>query len=146
MRTGLLSDLATVGYEIFLDGDNVKLRYQKLDNPPDMVRPLIDELRKCKAEVVNILKADNNITSAENKQTKASVQTSWTPEIQPLIDWFVEMEPPVAPFDLEPHRKVIDPEKFFTSLRQEIEVGARYPRNRNGALLFDLKILNNILH
>lgn len=146
MRTGLLSDLATVGYEIFLDGDNVKLRYQKLDNPPDMVRPLIDELRKCKAEVVNILKADNTITHAENTQPRINVEAVWSPSIQTLVDWFLELEPPTEPFDLEPHRHVIDPEKFFASLRHEIAIGARCPRNRNGALLFDLKILKNILH
>ena len=37
MRSGLLSDLATVGYEIALEGGHVKLRYQKSGNPPDTV-------------------------------------------------------------------------------------------------------------
>ena len=146
MRTGLLSDLATVGYEIFLDGDHVKLRYQKTDNPPDTVRPLIDELRKCKAEVVNILKADNTITYAENTQPLINVEAVWSPSIQALVDWFLELEPPAEPFDLEPHRHVIDPAKYFASLKREIESGPSCPRGRNGALLCDLETLRKILH
>lgn len=146
MRTALLSDLAIVGYEIFLEGDNVKLRYQKPDNPPDTVRPLIDELRKCKAEVVNILKASYTITYAEKTQQRANVNAVWPPDVQYLIDWFMELEAPSEPFYLEPHRKVIDSEKFFASLRQEIAAGPRCPRNRNGTLLFDLKILKKFLH
>ena len=146
MRTNLLSDLATVGYEIFLEGDHVKLRYQKPDTPPDTVRPLIDELRKCKAEVVNILKAGNTITDAEKTQPRANVQASWSPELQSLIGWFMELEPPTVPFYLEPHRRVIDPEKFFVSLQNEIAIGPSCPRNRTGALLCDLKILKKFLH
>jgi hypothetical protein len=79
-------------------------------------------------------------------KTAANEEKTWTPDIQSLIDWFVELEPPTVPFYLEPHRKVIDPEKFFASLRQEIAVGPRCPRNRNGALLFDLGILKKNLH
>lgn len=56
MRSELLSELATIGYEISLEGDQVKFRYMKSDDPPESVRPLIDELRTCKAEVVSILK------------------------------------------------------------------------------------------
>lgn len=72
-----------------------------------------------------------------NTQSRANVKTVWSPEVQSFIDWFMVMEP---------HRHVIDPEKFFASLRHEIEIGASCPRNRNGALLFDLKILKKILH
>jgi hypothetical protein len=60
MRTELLSDLSVIGYEIFLDGENIRLRYQKPDSPPESARSLIDELRKCKADVVSILKTCNN--------------------------------------------------------------------------------------
>jgi len=61
MRPKLLSDLADVGYEVFLDGDNIRYRYRKPGEPPDVVRPLIDELRNYKAEVVEILKTGNTI-------------------------------------------------------------------------------------
>jgi hypothetical protein len=146
MRTTLLSDLATVGYEIFLEGDHVKLRYQKPDNPPDTVRPLIDELRKCKSEVVNILKTSNAITPTEKTQPRAIVKAIWPSEVQVLMDWFMKLETPTEPFYLEPHRRVIDPEKFFVSLQNEIAIGPSCPRNRTGALLCDLKILKKFLH
>jgi hypothetical protein len=146
MRTNLLSDLATVGYEIFLEGDHVKLRYQKPDNPPDTVRPLIDELRKCKAEAVNILKMGSTTTPTEKSQPQSNVKASWPPEAQSFIDWFMELVQPTEPFYLEPHRKVIDPKKFFSSIRQEIAAGPSCPRNRTGALLCDLKILRKNLH
>jgi len=29
MRTGLLSDLSVIGYEILLEGETIRLRYQK---------------------------------------------------------------------------------------------------------------------
>ena len=61
MRTGLLSDLSVIGYEILLEGETIRLRYQKPDTPPESARQLIDELRKCKAEVVHILKMGSTI-------------------------------------------------------------------------------------
>lgn len=50
MRTGLLSELSVIGYEIFLEGETIRLRYQKSDSPPESAKLLIDELRKHKAE------------------------------------------------------------------------------------------------
>jgi hypothetical protein len=77
MRSGLLSDLAVVGYEIFLEGDNVKLMYRRSGNPPDTVKPLIDELKICKAEVVNILKSLDIITPSEIVKSGATSQAIW---------------------------------------------------------------------
>ena len=78
MRSGLLSDLAVVGYEIFLEGGNIKLIYRRNGNPPDMVKPLIDELRTCKAEVVNILKTRNNtITPLKIVKSGTMSQAIW---------------------------------------------------------------------
>ena len=71
MRLGLLSDLAVIGYEIFLEGDNIHYRYRKSGNPPDTVRPLIDELRRCKAEVMNILKTGKHHHSSGERRTWA---------------------------------------------------------------------------
>lgn len=146
MRNGLLSDLAVVGYEILLEGNNIKLQYRKPDEPPDTVRPLIDELRRYKAEVVNILKIGNTITPTEKMESEVNVETVWPPEMREIIKWFVELEPPRVPFYLEPCIRVIDPEKFFVSLRNEISIGPNCPRGRNGALLHDLNKLRKILH
>jgi len=77
MRTGLLSDLAVIGYKISLEGNNIKFHYQKLGDPPDTARPLLDELRKCKAEAVSILKAGNTITPVEIVEPGATVGAIW---------------------------------------------------------------------
>ena len=63
-----------------------------------------------------------------------------------IINWFMEVEPPIEPFYLEPHRKFIDPDKFFASLRQGIAAGTTSPRGRNGVLLNDLKSLKKCIN
>lgn len=146
MRSGLLSDLKTIGYEIFLEGDHVKLRYRKSGSPPDTVKPLIDELRSCKAEAMNILKMGNTCTSTEKSQPRADVKAVWPPEVQSLVDWFMIQEAPVQPFLLEPHLRVIDPGKFYAVLRREIHTGPAGPRARLGTLQSDLRKLKAYLN
>ena len=87
-----------------------------------------------------------NHTPAEIGKAEAIVTTIWPPEAQALINWFMELEPPAAPFNQEPHIHVIDPAKYFASLKREIESGPSCPRGRNGALLYDLETLRKILH
>jgi hypothetical protein len=78
MRSQLLSDLAVVGYEIYLEGNNIKYRYRKPGNPPNNARHLIEELRICKADVINVLKLGNNtITPTENMQPGAYPTAIW---------------------------------------------------------------------
>lgn len=77
MRSGLLSELVTIGYEIFLEGDHIKLRYSRSDSPPETVRPLIDELRACKIEVMNILKMDNTIAPVEIVEPGVNTKAMW---------------------------------------------------------------------
>jgi hypothetical protein len=146
MRSGLLSDLATVGYEIFLEGDHLKLRYRKSGTPPETVKSLIDELGKCKTEVVNILKMDNPVSASEKSQPQSIVRASWTPADQSLVDWFLAQEAPVEPFLLEPHVRVLDPRKFFELLRREVESGPRGARARMGTLQSDLLKLKSYLN
>ena len=55
MRTELLSEMALMGYEIYLEGNQIKYRYTKPGNPPESARQLIDELRECKQEAIKIL-------------------------------------------------------------------------------------------
>jgi hypothetical protein len=133
MRTGLFSDLSAIGYEIILEGDYIKLRYRKPDTPPESARQLIEELRQCKQEAIALLTTNKHMAI-------------WPPEVQALMDWFMKLEPPETPFYLEPHRQVVDPDKFFASLRQEITLGPDSPRGRNGALLYDLNTLRKNLH
>jgi len=133
MINNLLSGLAALGYEISLVGENVKLLYKKLGTPPSKAQPLIDELRKCKPEAIKILAAKKQMAI-------------WPSDMQELINWLMEAEVPTEPFYLEPHRWVIDPEKFFAAIKQEIKIGPRGPRYKTGALLYDLKVLRKNLH
>jgi len=77
MRASLLPDLKAIGYEICLNGDQIKLKYQKPGFPPDTARPLIEELKICKAEALNILKNMNAITSVEKTQRKGKRVVVW---------------------------------------------------------------------
>ncbi|HOD29427.1 MAG TPA: hypothetical protein PKH03_09465 [Syntrophales bacterium] len=57
----LLSDLNLIGYEISMEGDNIRLRYRKPGNPPETARQLIAELQRFKSEAIQILKTRTNI-------------------------------------------------------------------------------------
>ena len=142
MRSELLSDLVNIGYEISLEGDNIRYRYQKPGNPPDTVDPLIEELRKYKAEVVDILKMrGDTITLTEKSQSRANMKAAWPSKDQSLLDWFMTVEAPTEPFYLEPHRKIVDPVKFFSALRMDITAGPDGPRARMGTLQCDFRKL-----
>ena len=71
---------------------------------------------------------------------------AWPMEDQSVIDWFMKLETPTEPFYLEPHIRIIDPEKFFESLQREIVIGPSCPRGRTGALICDLNTLRKKLH
>lgn len=77
----------------------------------------------------------------ENDISFSIVKPSWSPETQPLIDWFIKLEPPAEPFYLEPHIRVRNPAKFFATLQREIETGPSGPRARMGTLQSDLRKL-----
>jgi hypothetical protein len=146
MRAGLLSELSVIGYEIFLQGENIRLRYQKPDAPPESARLLIDELREYKAEAVNILKMGDTFTPTEKSQPQADETASWPSENQSLLDWFLALDQPTEPFYLEPHRKIVDPVKVFSALRMDITAGPDGPRARMGTLQCDLRKLNAYLN
>lgn len=43
MRLALLDDLARIGYEVFLEGSNIRYRYPKEDDPHDTAQRLLHE-------------------------------------------------------------------------------------------------------
>jgi hypothetical protein len=141
----VIEKLKSVGYQIRTDGKDIILTSDRDPINAELVTNLLKELRKYKAEAVNILRM-GNVTPTEKKQPGENVKASWPPEMQSLIEWFIKLEPPAAPFNQEPHIHVIDPAKYFSSLKQEIESGPNCPRGRNGALLCDLEALRKILH
>lgn len=62
-----------------------------------------------------------------------------------LVQWFLHAtDLPKEPFKLNQAITVIDPGKFYESLRTEIELGDRSPRARFGALQNDLQALKQI--
>lgn len=77
MRTGLLSELVSIGYEITLRGEQIRLRYRKPDSPPDRALPLIEELRNCKTEVIDMLRMKDTTTVSEIIKSEASVGAVW---------------------------------------------------------------------
>jgi len=60
---------------------------------------------------------------------------------QGLIDWFLTATLPTEAFDLDCARRVLDPAKFFDSLRREIARQQSSPRWRCGATQADLRSL-----
>jgi len=86
MRPGLLSELVNIGYEILLEGENIRLRYRKEDAPPEAARSLINELKMYKAEVLDMLKISNNTVTSKSvadtmdeilRQTIAEIDAGW---------------------------------------------------------------------
>ena len=77
MRANLLPDLKAIGYAIFLNGDQVKLKYQKPGDPPVSARYLIEELKNCKTDAVKFLKSMNTLTSAEKTQLRDKREVIW---------------------------------------------------------------------
>ncbi len=76
----------------------------------------------------------------------APVRALWSLEMQSLVVWFMMQEAPVEPFYLEPHQRVLDPVKFFLSLRQDIAKGPAGARAKYGTLQDDLRKLKNFLN
>ena len=143
MRIGLLFELSAIGYEISLKGEKIHLHYQKEGRPPEAVKPLLDELKKHKAEVVNMLRMGKVVSPDE---VTPSQSVSWSLEFQSLINWFMELDTPKEPFHLEPHRYIVEPVKFFQSLRNDIKEGPEGPRGKHGVLMYDLTTLKKVLH
>ena len=65
----------------------------------------------------------------------------WDEQTSLLIDWFLLQELPLLSFRLRSGVEVVDPEKFYASLRSDIEQGIEGARARTGAMQEDLENL-----
>lgn len=78
-------------------------------------------------------------------QQPCNGHATWTNEEKFFIQWFQEQKYlPNEPFQLKQGVKVLNPGKFYESLRLDISEGSKCPRNLHGALLNDLKCLEKI--
>ena len=71
---------------------------------------------------------------------------SWDEQTSALVDWFDSAELPVTPFRLRSGVEVSDPQRFYTSLRNDIEQGVGGARARTGALQEDLEGLFDLFN
>ena len=71
---------------------------------------------------------------------------SWDEQTSALIDWFDSADLPVAPFRLRSGVDVAEPQRFYTSLRNDIEQGVGGARTRTGALQEDLEGLFDLFN
>ena len=77
----------------------------------------------------------------QKRQDDEQIPYSWDEQTSALVDWFVSAELPGAPFRLRSGVEVADPQKFYTSLKNDIEQGVKGARTRTGALQEDLESL-----
>ena len=77
----------------------------------------------------------------------ADSPASWDADAAELIRWFRANRDrlPVEPFDLCSGCRVVEPARFYASLRSEIATGPTGPRGRLGTLQVDLRRLRNIV-
>jgi len=125
MRKALLTDLTIIGYEIVLEGKDIKLRYRGEGDPPENAQALIAELRNCKVEAIAIL----------------ANQLDWSDHTKELIKWFKNAELPTEPFQVGRHKTISDPMKYYVVLAYDVEVGPTGSRARYGVLENDLQEL-----
>ena len=72
---------------------------------------------------------------------------TWNAEAAELVTWFQNTGDrlPVEPFDLCSGCRVVEPSRFYASLRSEIATGPTAPRARLGTLQADLRRLRDIV-
>ena len=76
----------------------------------------------------------------------ADSPTTWDAVAAELVTWFQTAGDrlPVEPFDLCSGCRVVEPSRFYASLRSEIATGPTAPRARLGTLQADLRRLQDV--
>ncbi len=68
-------------------------------------------------------------------------EVNWDADTQRLIDWFPITSPPANPFELCRGVTILDPARWWRSIRGDIASGPTGPRARYGAVQGDLRKL-----
>jgi len=93
----------------------------------------------------NPIKADVQDLPEPIKKPQRPSTSLWKGDDVALIDWFLAADNlPSDPFQFRTGITVIDPTKFYESLRVEIALGRKSTRAKTGALQSDLKILREL--
>jgi len=119
--TLIIEGLKNLGYEINRAGDDIVLK-AKVEPDPKMAKKLTEELRAYKSEAIEVLKG-------------------WQGADKKLIDQFLLLPVPEAPFYLNPWTRVQEPGKFYAAIRRDIDRGVAGPRAKTGALVEDIERL-----
>lgn len=83
---------------------------------------------------------NSSVNIAVNKPNR-----EWDPDEKNLIAWFAECKNlPHSPYELKAAVTIIDSQKFYDSLRMDIQSGPNSARARYGALQQDLQCLKKI--
>lgn len=85
------------------------------------------------------------LPSKRKARPSSFTKLEWDAETRELIDWFATAKLPVTPFTLMEGHQIVDPARWYSSLRQDIEAGAGVPRGQTGALKMDLAALKSML-
>jgi len=115
----------------------------KLKGKVAEITPMVDDRLSTK-KTSHTSKPD--LTPAAIVDPVAPGRALWSLEMQSLVEWFMMQEAPVEPFYLEPHQRVLDPVKYFHSLRQDIATGPTGARAKYGTLQDDLRKLRIYLN
>ena len=81
------------------------------------------------------------VSDANANSDNSANRSNWDAETQRLIDWFSTTTPPAEPFELCQGVTILDPARWWQSIRSDIECGANGPRARYGAVQGDLRRL-----
>jgi hypothetical protein len=121
---------------------NQTLTRLKVRTKPKILREH-EEIKHVHSEVKEALFCSPSCSNS-GKQSKAK---TWNEDDRNLIDWFLSSEEtlPQGPFELKPGVKIIDPKRFYESIKHDITCGPKNGRTIFNALQEDLKNLKKIL-
>ena len=73
---------------------------------------------------------------------KENTQPAWDQQTKQYIDWFICTELPIEDFELAPGTRVLDPAKFYSAIRSQIETGPSLGRALTATLAENLRLLH----
>ena len=96
-------------------------------------------------------KGENLVPRASDESTlvgqvsQPDLAVDFDPETHRLIEWFRSTTPPAAPFELCQGVTILDPARWWRSIRGDIECGPTGPRARYKAVQGDLRRLYDLM-